>query len=733
MKFNKLLVLLGLLSSLFTNHISTPVVAQTTQIREVSNAHDYNVQWTNDDFGNYYSSIDFSSYSTLLDQLQDLNSTKRKRTVGYGSMWDYFDQTDYNPSNKSQYIAFYKGTPASRGEMNKEHVWPKSHGSGGRTDNDIHMVRPTLSADNSSRGNSFYVEGMNHSSNGWDPKTAGMNEQYRGQAARIIFYCVVADEKLSLVDTSYSSTSNANPDYKMGKLSDLLKWNLQYAVDITELNRNNGAEDIQGNRNPFIDNPYLACAIWGNYNDNTRAICADYGVIVDPYTGDITLPDNPGGNTGGETGGNTGTTVNWGTASSPLTTSQAISNMSSFAHNETSTTTGYVKGIVTSVDEISATHSNITLTLDNTFTIYRCSTPNGTYDSNNPEVKVGDEIVVSGTFKKFYEKYEIDQGGSIISINSSGGSTTPDTPIVPDDPIVPDTPIGGTTKESISFDFSNAGISSCGYTDGLTWNIDGKNYFASHAYVADSDVRLGHNQVKSLDGKFGLSDSNGSYLEPLFDLEKCQSISLEVKAKYGTTNYKVLFKETNKSTYSVIKEGSVNGPMTIEASLSSPKDGRFIIVIVGTKPRIQLGEFSISVVEGPSIDLSTLSLNVSSYEENNKSCLRFKGEFNKSYLESASRFGIMVFSKNQLGNKNIEDLYQDGDYLDFVIDNGKYDYLDFDFTSSRVESNGKYVFGAVINNIKGHEDYKFVAVLYAEIGDELYFSSQVISSYNDCK
>ena len=173
--------------------------------------------------------------------------------------------------------------------------------------------------------------------------------------------------------------------------------------------------------------------------------------------------------------------------------------------------------------------------------------------------------------------------------------------------------------------------------------------------------------------------------------------------------------------------------MTIEASLSSPKNGRFIIVIVGSKPRIQLGEFSFSVVDGPSIDLSTLSLNVSSYEENNKSCSRFKGEFNKSYLESASRFGIMVFSKNQLGNKKIEDLYQDGDYLDFVIDNGKYDYLDFDFTSSRVESNGKYVFGAVINNIKGHEDYKFVAVLYAEIGDELYFSSQVISSYNDCK
>ena len=194
-----------------------------------------------------------------------------------------------------------------------------------------------------------------------------------------------------------------------------------------------------------------------------------------------------------------------------------------------------------------------------------------------------------------------------------------------------------------------------------------------------------------------------------------------------------MFKEKNSSSYDLVKEGSLSGSTTLEAGLKTPKTGTFIIVITGSKARADLGKFSISTVEGPSIDLSTLSLNVSSYEENNKSCLRFKGEFNKSYLESASRFGIMVFSKNQLGNKNIEDLYQDGDYLDFVIDNGKYDYLDFDFTSSRVESDGKYVFGAVINNIKGHEDYKFVAVLYAEIGDELYFSSQVISSYNDCK
>ena len=745
MKINKLLIIFSAIASIFVSNIQSPVVAETNQIRESSSS---DVQWTNDDFGDYYEPLFESSSSSLSSNLTTLITSTHKTLTTYDGLLSVFNKADVDPNNSNNILWFYTGTSVSKpsnfsGSTNREHVWPKDGGdafpekSGPGADG--HHLRPTDSQLNSTRGSLSFGEVPQTTSNIVKQngstsygKTADElcyksgsffypAKGYRGQTARIIFYMA------SRWGSQYNlkMVSGAGNCKTIGDLPTLLKWNLEEPVCETEVFRNNEVAKIQGNRNPFIDNPHLACAIWGsNYSG-----CSNCNSIVNPYDGNIVLPDNPGGNTGGNTGdsGNTGTTVNWGTASNPLTTAQAIANMSSFEHNQTSSTSGYVKGVVTSVDEVNSTYSNITLTLDNTFTIYRCSTPNGTYDSNNPEVKVGDEIVVSGTFKKFYEKYEIDQGGSIISINSSGGSTTPDTPIVPD------TPIGGTTKESISFDFSNAGISSCGYTDGLTWNIDGKNYFASHAYVAGSDVRLGHNQVKSLDGKFGLSDSNGSYLEPLFDLEKCQSMSLEVKAKYGTTNYKVLFKETNKSTYSVIKEGCVNGAMTIEASLSSPKNGRFIVVIVGSKPRIQLGEFSISVVEGPSIDLSTLSLNVSSYEENNKSCLRFKGEFNKDYLESASRFGIMVFSKNQLGNKKIEDLYQDGDYLNFVIDNGKYDYLDFDFTSSRVESNGKYVFGAVISNIKGHEDYKFVAVLYAEIGDELYFSSQVISSYNDCK
>ena len=43
----------------------------------------------------------------------------------------------------------------------------------------------------------------------------------------------------------------------------LLKWHKLDPVDAWEINRNKVTYGIQGNRNPFIDHPYLADAIWG--------------------------------------------------------------------------------------------------------------------------------------------------------------------------------------------------------------------------------------------------------------------------------------------------------------------------------------------------------------------------------------------------------------------------------------------------------------------------------------
>lgn len=247
---------------------------------------------------NYYSTIDFSQKGTsLLGQLQTLNGKKRTKTVGYKNMGRYYDETDGDPNQSGNLICFYSGAsePFSGsfgGSINREHVWPNSRG-GNQVEGDIHMPRPTLVSENGSRGNSFYVEGAKGGSYGWDPAMESFGKEiYRGISARIIFYCVVASSNLKLVDTTNDQASNNS----MGKLSDLLKWNLEYPIDATEIRRNDAAMDIQGNRNPFIDDRTLPCKIWGDYNSNTREVCAKYtsgGGDTDHKPTSITVTPNP--------------------------------------------------------------------------------------------------------------------------------------------------------------------------------------------------------------------------------------------------------------------------------------------------------------------------------------------------------------------------------------------------------------------------------------------------------
>lgn len=222
------------------------------------NAATTHVQEEVDDVNTYYESVRGLKGDELLNGLRAINSSERQRMVGYKSLGEYFKETDYDPHNPNNLIGFYSGTSAafdgSWGTFNREHVWPDSRG-GGRIDGDIHMTRPTLGYQNGSRGNSFYVEGKKTSDVGWDPamETWG-DEKYRGIAARIIFYGPIASDILSLVDVEDDLESNNT----MGKLSDLLRWNEAYPIDWSEIQRNEAANLIQGNRNPFIDHPEFA-------------------------------------------------------------------------------------------------------------------------------------------------------------------------------------------------------------------------------------------------------------------------------------------------------------------------------------------------------------------------------------------------------------------------------------------------------------------------------------------
>ena len=222
----------------------------------------------------------------LLCALRAINKEAKTKNVGYGNMGTnpsgMYKYTDYDPDSTILYdendqpygtkiISFYSGKSTS--SFNREHVWPNTHG-GNLVENDIHMPRPTIPTENGSRGHSFYVEGIepNKQNKGWDPAMESFGvESYRGDSARIIFYCMIASNQLTLTDDA--SRSSMTNNHEMGVISDMLSWNVRYPVLDREQRRNAGAQYLQGNRNPFIDHPEYACRIWGETNDATRKAC----------------------------------------------------------------------------------------------------------------------------------------------------------------------------------------------------------------------------------------------------------------------------------------------------------------------------------------------------------------------------------------------------------------------------------------------------------------------------
>jgi len=410
--------------------------------------------YTNGDAATYYNTIDESqSGNTLLTALRTLNLSKRQSTVGYSSMGTtpsgQFKYTDYDTStvqydsNNQPYgtkiSSFYTYTSAT--SWNREHVWPNSHGggSGGDAgtpypDADIHMPRPTISSENSSRGNSFFVEGMNNSSSGWDPYTAGYSAESRGEAARITFYCTLVNSKLILApnNTTPSGTDSVTGQsygsgHTMGNLETLIKWNINYPVTQREKNRNEGAEYLQGNRNAFVDHPEYACKIWGNVNSTIKNMCANASWDVGPSvsisrsTASIVVDDTTMINATSSDGSN----ITWSTSDNTVVTISSAS--SSSGTNITLTGVGPGTATITARATISGTVYSATCTVTvsssgsggestdpdaDSYTILNTDAP-GTYPTTATEYTADSGL-------KFYA-YNVMNQSSKIQFKKSGG------------------------------------------------------------------------------------------------------------------------------------------------------------------------------------------------------------------------------------------------------------------------------------------------------------------------
>lgn len=217
----------------------------------------------------YWSSLDFSTYgNTFRAALQSLIKKTGNRTVGYSANNTILAQSD-KALNGNGAIPFYHADSESVTSWNKEHVWPNSRGAGKTgIGSDPHMLRPTNTKDNSSRGNSFY--GEEDDNNTWDPASFGYGPA-RGEAARIIFYvatkyygtCGSGGTSKGNKPVELSNNPNDNKDlHTMGRLDRLIQWNQEYPATAQEKRRNEYLYQQGFGRNPFIDNPDFANYIW---------------------------------------------------------------------------------------------------------------------------------------------------------------------------------------------------------------------------------------------------------------------------------------------------------------------------------------------------------------------------------------------------------------------------------------------------------------------------------------
>lgn len=203
--------------------------------------------------GTYYNNVNLNATGDTLKQALRTLISKQTHTTTYSELKDYLQDADEDPNNKNNMILFYTGKSVPKTDdmdiWNREHVWPKANGwfeeSGAGAD--IHHIRPCNPTVNSNRGNKKFGTGSGY----YDPSKQGAD--FRGDCARIIFYMLV---RYNQTDSSYPVTKVAQ------SMNMLLEWNELDPVDKLEIQRNKIGQEKQGNRNPFIDYPELADAIW---------------------------------------------------------------------------------------------------------------------------------------------------------------------------------------------------------------------------------------------------------------------------------------------------------------------------------------------------------------------------------------------------------------------------------------------------------------------------------------
>lgn len=237
----------------------------------------------------YYSSVDFpQSGDALKENLSTLIINTHTTLIPYSSSstdtWDVIHESDLDVTISNNVILIYGYDDTDNitkndrtraitqqqnslciGYWNREHVFAKNLANPDLVTNyagpgtDVHNLRAADCQMNSTRNNNYFGDG---SGNSFLDGDFYPGDEFKGDVARIIMYMYLRyptqcePVNIGAGDKTYAADM---PDI-------FLEWNQEDPVSEFEINRNEVIFSYQGNRNPFIDNPYLATLIWNGPN-----------------------------------------------------------------------------------------------------------------------------------------------------------------------------------------------------------------------------------------------------------------------------------------------------------------------------------------------------------------------------------------------------------------------------------------------------------------------------------
>jgi len=245
----------------------------------------------------YYSTATASG-ATLKTQLY--NIIKNHTDLGYDNLWTAFQSTDAKANGKvwDMYSDVPGGTPpyeytfvtsqcgnySVEGDcFNREHSFPASwFNDATPMYTDLFHLYPTDGKVNGIRSNYPYGKVGTASQTTLNGSKLGASsvagysgtvfepiDEYKGDFARTYFYMATRYE--NVISSWYSNSTEANavlqnnnfPVFETWFLNMLGEWHVQDPVSAKETARNDAVYTLQGNRNPYIDNPQYVYSVWG--------------------------------------------------------------------------------------------------------------------------------------------------------------------------------------------------------------------------------------------------------------------------------------------------------------------------------------------------------------------------------------------------------------------------------------------------------------------------------------